>query len=54
MVEATGNPVAAVDHALHAFAHGKHVVMVPVDADAWKRLRNYEMRGRRTLRLLGR
>jgi predicted homoserine dehydrogenase-like protein len=35
IVEATGNPIAAVDHALAAFAHGKHVVMVSVEADAF-------------------
>ncbi len=35
VVEATGNPVAAVDHALEAFRHGKHVVMVTVEADAF-------------------
>ncbi len=35
VVEATGNPIAAVEHALHAFAHGKHVVMVTVEADAF-------------------
>ncbi len=34
IVEATGNPVAAVDHALLAFANRKHVVMVTVEADA--------------------
>jgi predicted homoserine dehydrogenase-like protein len=34
MVEATGNPMAAVEHALAAFQHGKHVVMVTVEADA--------------------
>jgi predicted homoserine dehydrogenase-like protein len=34
VVEATGNPISAVDHALAAFAHGKHVVMVTVEADA--------------------
>ena len=34
VVEATGNPVAAVEHALAAFRHGKHVVMVTVEADA--------------------
>src|SRR5215467_2164240 len=28
IVEATGNPMAAVEHALAAFQHGKHVVMV--------------------------
>jgi len=35
VVEATGNPIAAVDHALAAFRHGKHVVMVTVEADAY-------------------
>jgi len=35
VVEATGNPIAAVDHALAAFANGKHVVMVTVEADAY-------------------
>src|SRR5262245_60888109 len=35
IVEATGNPIAAVDHALTAFRHGKHVVMVTVEADAF-------------------
>ena len=30
VVEATGNPIAAVEHALAAFRHGKHVVMVTV------------------------
>ncbi len=35
VVEATGNPIAAVEHALHAMAHGKHVVMVTVEADAF-------------------
>jgi predicted homoserine dehydrogenase-like protein len=34
VVEATGNPIAAVEHALQAFRHGKHVVMVTVEADA--------------------
>src|SRR3954471_3975065 len=34
IVEATGNPIAAVEHALAAFKHGKHVVMVTVEADA--------------------
>ncbi len=34
VVEATGNPIAAVEHALAAFKHGKHVVMVTVEADA--------------------
>jgi predicted homoserine dehydrogenase-like protein len=35
IVEATGNPLAAVEHALAAFQHGKHVVMVTVEADAY-------------------
>jgi len=35
VVECTGNPVAAVDHILEAFAHGKHVVNVTVEADAF-------------------
>jgi predicted homoserine dehydrogenase-like protein len=35
IVEVTGNPPAAVGHALKAFASGKHVVMVTVEADAF-------------------
>jgi predicted homoserine dehydrogenase-like protein len=35
VVEATGHPIAAVSHALAAFKHGKHVVMVTVEADAF-------------------
>ena len=35
VVECTGNPIAAVDHCLEAFAHGKHVVNVTVEADAF-------------------
>jgi len=35
IVEATGNPVAAVDHALTAFRNRKHVIMVTVEADAF-------------------
>ena len=35
VVEATGNPVAAVEHALAAFRQRKHVVMVTVEADAF-------------------
>ena len=35
IIEATGNPPAAVDHALAAFRNGKHVVMVTVEADAF-------------------
>ena len=34
VIEATGDPIAAVEHALAAFAHGKHVVMVTVETDA--------------------
>src|SRR5581483_10336909 len=34
VIEATGNPIAAVDHVLEAFRQGKHVVMVTVEADA--------------------
>ncbi len=33
VVECTGNPVAGLRHARHAIAHGKHVVMVNVEAD---------------------
>ncbi len=35
VVECTGNPIAAVDHCLLAFEHGKHVVNVTVEADAF-------------------
>jgi predicted homoserine dehydrogenase-like protein len=35
VVECTGAPVHAVDHCLEAFAHGKHVVNVTVEADAF-------------------
>jgi predicted homoserine dehydrogenase-like protein len=35
VVEATGSPIAAVDHALEAFRNGKHVVMVTVEADCF-------------------
>src|SRR6516165_1857159 len=31
IVECTGHPIAAVDHCLAAFAHGKHVVNVTVE-----------------------
>jgi len=34
IVEATGDPIAAAEHALEAFRNGKHVVMVTVEADA--------------------
>ncbi|WP_237479930.1 NAD(P)H-dependent oxidoreductase [Lichenibacterium dinghuense] len=33
VIEATGSPAAGIHHALRAFAHGKHVVMVNVEAD---------------------
>ena len=35
VVECTGNPIAAVDHCLEAFAHRKHVVNVTVEVDAF-------------------
>jgi predicted homoserine dehydrogenase-like protein len=35
VIESTGNPLAAVEHALAAFKNGKHVVMVTVEADAF-------------------
>lgn len=35
IIEATGHPLAAVEHVLGAFDHGKHVVMVTVEADAF-------------------
>jgi predicted homoserine dehydrogenase-like protein len=35
VIEATGNPLAAVEHALTAFKNKKHVVMVTVEADAF-------------------
>ncbi len=35
VVECTGSPVAAVEHCLAAFASGKHVVNVTVEADAF-------------------
>jgi predicted homoserine dehydrogenase-like protein len=35
VVECTGNPIAAVDHCLAAFDHGKHVINVTVEADAF-------------------
>jgi len=34
IVEATGVPEAGIRHALSAIAHGKHIVMVSVEADA--------------------
>src|SRR5687767_5740648 len=35
IIESTGNPPAAVEHALAAFKNKKHVVMVTVEADAF-------------------
>src|SRR6478736_2386096 len=35
VVECTGSPVAAVEHCLFAYANGKHVVNVTVEADAF-------------------
>ncbi len=35
VIECTGSPVAAIDHALEAFRHGKHVINVTVEADAF-------------------
>ena len=35
IVECTGHPIAAVEHCLFAFNHGKHVVNVTVEADAF-------------------
>ena len=35
VVECTGHPIAAVEHCLSAFAQGKHVVNVTVEADAF-------------------
>ena len=35
IIEATGNPTAAVEHALSCFRNRKHVVMVTVEADAF-------------------
>ena len=35
VVECTGSPVHAVAHCLEAFRHGKHVVNVTVEADAF-------------------
>jgi predicted homoserine dehydrogenase-like protein len=34
VIEATGNPVAGIGHALEAIETGKHIVMVNVEADA--------------------
>jgi predicted homoserine dehydrogenase-like protein len=34
VIEATGDPGVGIGHALEAFAHGKHVIMVTVEGDA--------------------
>jgi predicted homoserine dehydrogenase-like protein len=34
IVEATGNPIVGIDHALRAIGSGKHIIMVTVEADA--------------------
>ena len=34
VIDATGDPAAGIRHALTAFAHGKHIIMVNVEADA--------------------
>ena len=35
IIEATGSPMAAVTHVLDAIEHGKHIVMVTVEADVF-------------------
>jgi predicted homoserine dehydrogenase-like protein len=35
LIECTGNPIAAVEHCLAGFSHGKHVINVTVEADAF-------------------
>jgi len=35
IIECTGAPVAAIEHALYAFENGKHVINVTVEADAF-------------------
>jgi predicted homoserine dehydrogenase-like protein len=56
VLECTGNPVAALDHCLDAFAHGKHVVNVTVEADAFRGplLARRAQHGRRVLARLRR
>ena len=34
VIEATGSPAAGIRHALACCAHGKHLIMVTVEADA--------------------
>ena len=34
VIDATGNPIAGITHALKAIANGKHIIMVNVEADA--------------------
>ena len=33
VIEATGHPSAGIQHARHCFKHGKHIIMVNVEAD---------------------
>src|SRR5439155_3561067 len=33
-IDATGSPASGIRHALHCIEHGKHIVMVNVEADA--------------------
>ena len=33
VIEATGHPSAGIEHARHSFKHGKHIIMVNVEAD---------------------
>ena len=54
VVECTGHPIAAVDHCLEAFANGKHVVNVTVEADAFCGPLLARTGGRRRRRLLAR
>ena len=51
IAECTGNPIAAVEHCLAAFRHGKHVINVTVEADAFcgPLLAAQGQRGRRDL-----
>ena len=35
IIEATGNPIAAIEHCMGAFTAGKHVINVTVEADAF-------------------
>ena len=46
IVEATGIPEAGIVHAIEAIEHGKHIVMVNVEADAYGRPAGAEGEGR--------